>query len=813
MKIISTLITLLILLSFSAGAFAQTPEERAGALDGQQKLIAEVDAAPEATDQIQGMIKDVLGKPVSGASLVLKSPDGTIIGRTKSDADGHFVFSRVAPPGNYAVLAEKTGFQASTSIVTLEAGTIAATTLTMAAQEAPEISVIAERLVRARNGLSPTTGGSVYHFDQEDIQNLPEGANTTFNQLLLQAPGVVNDSYKQFHIRGDEGNVQYRINGIMLPEGITTGFGPIFDSRFFNRVDLETGGLPAQFGFHTAGVVAIETKTGEQGGSVEVYGGSHDEVKPTFELGGSQGNMTYYLNGSFLSDNLGIENPTSKPNAIHDHTNQDTGFGYVSWLLNSTTKFSLILGTYEGFFQIPTLSGQTPDPFNQGFLSALGITGYDSASVNNRQYETNSFGIAALQSSIGPDFDYQLAFISRLNTAHFAPDIIGDLAFYGVASDIHRGAISNALQADSSYRLNDAHTVRLGFFGQDENISSDNTSTVFPLNPLTGNVDGQPYQIVDNNPKNGNVLWGAYLQDEWKPIDKLTVNYGLRYDELHSYTKGDQLSPRLGLVYNATPETTLHAAYARYFTPPQTEMVSPKTIAVFANTPNEPAVTQSSPVLPERSHYFDLGVVQKVTPELNIGLDSYYKIVRDMLDEAQFGPALIFSDLNYDKGYIYGVELTGNYKSGNFGAYTNFAYNIAKATDIVSGQWSWPPINGQSQLAYIANHWIYLDHDQIYTASSGINYNLSGTMLSADATFGSGLRTGFANEQKLPNNVQLNLGVRRKFQLLDLGPFVARIAIINVTDNKNVIRDSGGGVFAPQYGPRIGFYAGLTKLF
>ena len=36
----------------------------------------------------------------------------------------------------------------------------------------------------------------------------------------------------------------------------------------------------------------------------------------------------------------------------------------------------------------------------------------------------------------------------------------------------------------------------------------------------------------------------------------------------------DQLSPRLGLVYKATPDTTLHAAYARYFTPPPTELVS-----------------------------------------------------------------------------------------------------------------------------------------------------------------------------------------------------------------------------------------------
>src|SRR5208283_1069735 len=129
MKIMTTLIALFMLLSFSAGAFAQT-------------------------DEIQGTIKDALGRPLSRASLILKAPDETIMGQTKSNADGHFVFSGVKP-GTYAVLAEKPGFQASTAVVTVEAGTTAAATLTMAAQEALEVSVQAERLNQARNGLSP----------------------------------------------------------------------------------------------------------------------------------------------------------------------------------------------------------------------------------------------------------------------------------------------------------------------------------------------------------------------------------------------------------------------------------------------------------------------------------------------------------------------------------------------------------------------------------------------------------------------------------------------------------------------------------
>ena len=767
-------------------------------------------AAPSMAAEIRGSVGDALERPLSEATLTLKAADATVVGNTRSDPDGNFTFMDVTP-GTYIVWAEKTGFQKSSTAVTVAAGVNVPVMLTLTSENALETSVVAERLNRARNSLSPSTGGSVYHFDQEDIKNLPEGANTTFNQLLMQAPGVVEDSFKQFHVRGDEGNVQYRINGIMLPEGITTGFGPIFDTRFFNRVDLLTGALPAQFGFHTAAIVDIETKAGDQkGGTVEVYGGSHNTLKPSIEIGGSKGDLTYFATGSFLTNDLGIENPTSRPNALHDHSIQDTGFGYFSYLLNSTTKLSLMLGSYDGWFQIPNQNGKIPDPNGLGFLPALGITGFDSASLNDRQYESNRFGILALQSSIGQDFDYQIALVVRRNTAHFKPDVIGDLAFNGVASDIFRSALSKALQADGSYHLNDAHTVRTGFYGSDEDIISNNTSTVFPVD-ANGNVDGSPFNIADSNSKNNNVIWGAYIQDEWKLTNQLTMNYGIRYDEMHAFVTANQLSPRLGLVYKATPETTLHAAYARYFTPPQTEQVSPKTISLFANTTNEPAITLDSPVLPERAHYFDLGIIQKVTPELTIGLDGYYKIVKNIIDEAQFGPALIFADLNYEKGKIYGVELTGNYKSGNLGAYANFAYSRSEAKNLISSQWA---IDDPAELAYISNNWIRQDHDQACTISGGINYNLSGTVLSTDAFFGTGLRRGFANLDKMPNNIQVNLGARRKFKLWNFGSMEARLAVINVFDRVNEIRDGTGiGEFAPQYGPRRAIYAGISKTF
>ena len=131
----------------------------------------------------------------------------------------------------------------------------------MASEQALSLTVVAKRLDVARNSLSPQTGGSVYRFNQQAIHDLPQGSNTPLNQVILQAPGVAQDSFGQIHVRGEHADLQYRINGVQLPEGIT-GFGQVFSPRFAQNLNFLTGALPAEYGYRTAGVVDIHTKSG-----------------------------------------------------------------------------------------------------------------------------------------------------------------------------------------------------------------------------------------------------------------------------------------------------------------------------------------------------------------------------------------------------------------------------------------------------------------------------------------------------------------------------------------------------------------------
>src|SRR5262249_59752166 len=131
-------------------------------------------------------------------------------------------------------------------------------------------------------------------------------------QVLLQAPGVAQDSFGQIHLRGEHANVQYRLNGVELPEGLSV-FGQAIESRFANSLSLITGALPAQYGFQTAGVVDIQTKSGttNPGLTLSMYGGSWNWLEPSFDYGGGRRAGGWVFSGVFFSTNTGIEKTTS----------------------------------------------------------------------------------------------------------------------------------------------------------------------------------------------------------------------------------------------------------------------------------------------------------------------------------------------------------------------------------------------------------------------------------------------------------------------------------------------------------------------
>ncbi|MBV8464988.1 MAG: TonB-dependent receptor [Burkholderiales bacterium] len=666
------------------------------------------------------------------------------------------------------------------------------------------IKVTAKKLDKARSQLLPETGSTIYRFDTSDLDALPQGEDTPLNQVILQAPGVVQDSYGQLHVRGDHANLQYRINGVIIPEAMT-GFGQSLDTHLASQINVLTGALPAEYGYRTAGVVDIQTKGVDfpNGGDVSVVGGTNNYAQGSVQVGGSNGPWNYYLNGDYLRDDLGIENPISTRNALHDHTTQGKGFGFVSRVLDDSSRISAMFGVSNNSFQIPDVPGQTPN------YTLAGTTTVDSSTLNAHQNEQNQFQVLSYQASPTEQIDYEVSLFHRLSDVHYYPDPTGDLMFNGVAAAIFRKVDSIGLQGDTAYKLTPTHTVRAGFFAEHERFGADALSTTFPADNNGNQTSSTPITIYDTDRLQGGT-WGVYLQDEWQATSNLVINYGARFDRTTTVTQEQQFSPRLGMVYDLSPDTRIHAGYARYFTPPPTEIIGAKSVAAFNNTTNQSPVQADTSVLAERSHYFDVGITHKLTQDWSVGLDAYYRRVTHLQDEGQFGSALIFSAFNYNEGRIKGFELSTSYKHDNLSAYLNVARSQALGKEFITGQYNFTP----DKIAYAAGNWIHLDHDQKLAASGGASYKLGDLTFGGDVLYGSGLRSGFANTQHLPSYTQVNLNAEEAFRTEALGKFKVRLSALNVFDKVYEIRDGTGvGVGAPQWGPRRGLFLGLDKPF
>jgi outer membrane receptor protein involved in Fe transport len=687
-----------------------------------------------------------------------------------------------------------------------------------AAKNAPavpteDIVVTARKLAKTRSDIQTRIGATTYTLSSKSIQNQPGGEDISLNQTLLQAPGVSQDSFGQIHLRNDHANIQYRIDGVILPEGISF-FGQSLTSRFASSVELITGSLPAQYGLVTTGIVDIQTKSGnfDQTGSIGVYGGSRNWLEPSAEYGGSYGNVSYYFAGDYLQNDIGIENPTRSLNPLHDNTQQGHAFGYIEDILDSTSKLTAIFGVYQGAFQIPDNPGQSP-VYDDGDR-----TSFNSALLNEHQTESNDYGVLSYLKT-GDDHGFQVSAFERYSRLDYTPDQVGDLMFYGLAQNAVRSDVAEGLQADASYQIAENHTLRYGLLFTAERATSSTNSMVFPcLVTDCSSVGTTPVSVNSGGGQTG-YTYSAYLQDEWRVAPALTLNYGLRYDVLNAYTDTQQLSPRINLVWKPTADTAFHAGYSRYFTPPSLELISGQSIGKFAGTTGysagytPAAPPQDGTILPERSNYFDVGADHVFLPGLKLGVDGYLKLARDLIDEGQFGAPIILSVFNYARANVLGVEFTGSYDVGRWSTYGNLSIGRERASQVVSQQFNFTP----QALAYINDHYIYTDHSQLVSASAGTSYNLFGTRLNADLIYGTGLHEDSGD---IPNGgvvapyLQLNLGASHHFTNVFGAPLDINAAIINVTDRIYEIRaGTGVGVFAPQYGPRRAFYAGIRKFF
>jgi outer membrane receptor protein involved in Fe transport len=676
------------------------------------------------------------------------------------------------------------------------------------------ITVTATRLDEARDSIQPSLGATTYDFTSRTISNVPLGENAPMNQVLLRAPGVVQDSFGQIHIRGDMGDVQYRLDGVQLPAGLSL-FNNILATRYAGRISLLTGTLPAQYGLQKGGIVDITVKSGttDPGVDASFTAGSRNYIQPAFSYGGRSGPIDYFLSGQFIHNGLGIENPTASYTPIHDDTDQGYFLAKLTDIVDDNTRIAFIGGGATSRFQIPNVPFQIPS------FTVFGVSNWNSGILDQRQWENTYFGIASLQKSY-QDLNFQVSGFARYSSLYYQPDAIGDLLFNGIAPWTNRKTFAAGVQGDGAWKITSNHTLRGGFLIQRERATASTIGNALPLvtDPDTGEQtpSDQPVPFTDSSDITG-WTYSVYLQDEWRVVPTVTVNFGLRFDAITAPSSEKQLSPRINVVWQPNETFTVHAGYSRYFAPPPLLQISAASIATLAGTVAFPEVATNDPVKAERADYFDVGVTAKPLPGLTLGLSAYYKIAQNELDVGQFGAPITLTSFNYGNAIIKGVEFAASYDEGPWSIYFNGAFGRGIGKNINSAQFNF----GAAELAYIASNYIILDHSQEWTMSAGAAYTFNAdkdwaTKLSADMLFGSGLRSTVVtpNDISLPNYTQINASLVQNIPVTAGKGTAIRLDVINLFDTSYQIRNGTGiGVGAPQFGPRRTFLVTLQQKF
>lgn len=763
---------------------------------------AEEALLPSGLRTIVGAVQTQDLRRVPQATVQVKDQEGHVVAETVTDEAGEFL---VAAPGTGVYSVNATRETLRSEYVILRVGVTAPQPLKLTLAPPKELSL---EVIAPLPPLPYKLSSETYSLSRKDIEELPRGNNIDLADLLYTVPSAAQDGLRQIHIRQEHANLQLRIDGVPIPDTVSTVFSDVLTPRAWERADILLGGLPAEYGNRHAAVIDITAKSGTRpgAGSVQMFGGSNETLTPSFEYGGTIGEkFRYYAINSYTSTNRGINAPTPGHSVFHGHSERNQTYLRGDYQANNTNNVTWLFLNSVASFQIPNAPNLTPDPAT----IPLGFTPSSSAAINQLQREDNQYGQMVWRHDLDATQYFSLALYGRRTRATFLSDFDNVLAYAGGrASSQDRLGLSTGVRLDYTNQFTSRHLVKAGF-QLDRTQAISKTRTAAFLLDAAGNpdlADGVRFFAGDNR-KIG-YREAVWLQDQFTPTDKLTLNLGLRYDYIQAYTNEGQVSPRVGAAYKFGQSDVFHVFYGRLFTPAPLEAVRVLQQNVMGTTAQPENLTAGT-VRPERSHYFEVGHQHAFGRLATWQIVGYYKLNRHLLDDSQFGTTPLLVPFNYGYGFQRGVdtslkvafrpELTGRF---------NLGVGEAKAKGLESGQF----LFDQATIDAINSRFVYLDHSQFVTSSAVLSYVFrEHTTVTGQMLYGSGLRTGEgsdANRFHVPSYTTYNLSVTHIVPLGGGRKLTLGVDVINLLDQTYAYNiGSGIGFGVTHYGlPRSFFF-------
>ncbi len=753
----------------------------------------------QGTRTITGSVQNQDLRRVGQALVEVKDKDGNIVVHKVTNDAGEFAVA-VPAEGTYSVSAVLETYRSEYVIVKIGADTPAPIKLTL--------SVTKEIAIEVRSPLPPIqykASSETYSVSRKDIEALPRGNNVELHDVLLTIPSATYGSLKQLHIRQDHANLQFRIDGVPIPDTVSATFSDVIAPRAWERADIILGGMEAQYGNKSTAIVDITSKSGTRPGfgSVQLFGGQNETINPSFEYGGTVGEkFRYYVLNSHLSTNRGIEPPTLGKTSLHNQNERNQTYLRGDYQQDNRNNFTWIFLNSVAKYQIPTNRGTDANATILGLIQAQDATFNPVASeaIDEFQKEQNQYAHMVWRHDVNASNFFSLAGYFRHTRATFKTDRFDALTYtpdetepFSVA-DQDRMAYSGGIRLDHTYIPNKQHLIKLGF--QVDRTQAVNKTRLYTFaDDGAGNPTGPVIELPSDNRLIG---WRQefWLQDQWSPNDRWTFNLGVRGDAVQYLVSEGQVSPRIGITYKQSQANVFHAYYGRLFTPPNLESISFAKLNT-AGTKAAPENTTNNKVRAERAHYFEVGSYHALTQRVTMELTGYYKLNHYMSDAGQFGTTPLLNYFAFDRGWSRGID--GSVKvqfTDDLTGRGNVAWGQCKGYGLQSGHF----LLEQSEIDDINSQGgVFCDHSQFMTSSAVLSYKLlERTMISGQMLFGSGLRTaadgGKTNSIHEDSYTTYNLSITHTIPLPNQQKFLLGFDVINLFDEQYFYNRGEGSI-------------------
>lgn len=742
---------------------------------------------------VVGVVQDGLLHPLEGAIVVIHDSGGSTIAKVRTSADGRFSFADI-PMGDYTIEATAPGLVGDHQHVHITGAAVAPLELTLVSNQ--EIVTIEEDWAVP----APSTAtSSVRALSRQALTEAPGADARPVTDVIATQPGFVADGFGNVFARGNHGGVRYYIDGVPLPDSVAGLFAASLPTRLIDRLEIYTGGMPAEYGNRLGAVVDVSTRSAgdRPEGEAHVRYGSFGSVEPGAIYSSRLTDRLGALGGVSVSYSRRALDPPSIEPILHDTGVTTRAFARLDYAPGDANRYELLTTFAHSRFAIPLdpsampFDPNLPRPADRYGNEAPAFVPLDTDATKTEDelfamlaythrfvrgtlllaplYKLSRnalFGDAAR--ALGPtsDPDAVASDVKRLSHR------VGGIARYSVTAGRH--ALTAGAQLDFEYSA---------------------TSFATYARAPTGGVD--PAGTVVGRDAIKALTTGAYVQDRLR-IDAFTFDLGLRFDEFHVIANDGKthdtagVSPRIGASYAATTDLVAHVFTGINWQPP-----APLDAANAARALGiEPGPYD---VTPETGFYGEAGLTARFGKMLRAGGVAWGRYVLDQLDETAIGSTGIDSNYNLKRGRAAGVELSLDLRVGPWlSGFANASLGVAQGRDIASAKFLF------DAEALAETGWQTLDHAQTLTANGGATIRDGRFELSGIAAYGSGLRTGPTNMAHVPGHVRADLAMRYTFVPSGY-PIRVGIDVINVADVHYAFRIGNGFVGSSYGAPRSVF--------